>query len=67
MKSADIEIGGCYVAKVSNALTIVRITGLSPYGKGWGKGWEAINTATNRAVRIRSAARLRRRVLSTVE
>ena len=57
MKKSEIEIGGTYVAKVSGRLTTVRIVNESQHG-----GWNAINTATKHAVRIRSAARLRRRV-----
>ena len=57
MKKAEVEIGGRYVAKVSGSLVAVRIDRESPYG-----GWDATNLATGRAVRIRSAARLRRRV-----
>jgi hypothetical protein len=55
MKKAQVQLGGTYVVKVSGVLTTVRITGESPYG-----GWDAVNTRTGRAVRIRSAARLRR-------
>lgn len=54
MKKNEITIGGVYVAKVSGRIVPVRITGASPYG-----GWDGINTKTTRAVRIRSAARLR--------
>ena len=57
MKKSEIEIGGTYVAKVSGRLTTVRIVNESQHG-----GWNAINTATKHAVRIRSAARLRRKV-----
>lgn len=57
MKKKDVEIGGVYLAKVSNRLAKVRITGESRYG-----GWDAVNLATRRDVRIRGAARLRRRV-----
>ena len=56
MKKADVEIGGAYVAKVSSNLVAVRIDRESPYG-----GWGATNLTTGRAVRIRSAARLRGR------
>ena len=55
MKKKEIEVGGTYIAKVSNCLVPVRIRGESPYG-----GWDAVNTVTGRAVRIRSAQRLRR-------
>jgi hypothetical protein len=57
MKKHEVRIGGVYVAKVSGALTRVRIHRESRYG-----GWEAVNLATNRPVRIRSAARLRSEV-----
>jgi len=57
MKKNEITIGGVYAAKVSGKVVPVRITGESPYG-----GWDAVNTQTRRAVRIRSAARLRRPV-----
>ena len=55
MKKNEITIGGMYAAKVSGKVVPVRITGESPYG-----GWRAVNMQTQRSVRIRSAARLRR-------
>lgn len=55
MKKNDVEIGAAYVAKVSGRLTRVRIAGISPHG-----GWNAVNVETGRAVRIRTAGRLRR-------
>lgn len=57
MKKNEITIGGVYAAKVSGKVVPVRITGESPYG-----GWDAVNTQTKRAIRVRSAARLRRPV-----
>lgn len=54
MKKAQVRIGGRYHALVSGTLTTVRITRESPYG-----GWDAVNEATSRAIRIRSAQRLR--------
>jgi len=54
MRKADVQIGGVYIVKVSGKLTKVRITRPSPYG-----GWDGLNLATHREVRIRSAARLR--------
>jgi hypothetical protein len=57
MKKHEIEIGGVYVAKVSGRIAEVRIDRESPYG-----GWDATNLATCRAIRIRSAARLRGRL-----
>jgi hypothetical protein len=55
MKKQDVQIGSTYIAKVSGVLATVRLTGTSPYG-----GWYAVNLATGRQIRIRSAARLRR-------
>jgi len=55
MKKQDVQTGSTYIAKVSGALAKVRITGTSPYG-----GWYAVNLATGRQIRVRSAARLRR-------
>jgi len=54
MKKAEIQIGRIYIAKVSQKLARVRITGESQYG-----GWDAVNVATERAIRIRGAQRLR--------
>ena len=62
MKKHEVRIGGIYVAKVSGALTRVRINQESRYG-----GWEATNLATNRPVRIRSATRLRWEVTPQAE
>jgi len=54
MKKHEVKVAGTYVAKVSDRLTTVRITGESRYG-----GWDAVNTKTGKAVRIKSAQRLR--------
>lgn len=54
MKKSDVKIGATYVAKVSDRLAEVRITGESPHG-----GWDGVNIATKRKVRIKSAQRLR--------
>jgi len=54
VKKRDVEIGATYLVKVSGKLTKVRLTRPSPYG-----GWDGLNLATHREVRIRSAARLR--------
>jgi len=56
MKKKDIIIGETYIVKVSGKLAHVYITNESPYG-----GWDGLNITTKRAVRIKSAARLRRR------
>jgi hypothetical protein len=58
MKKAEVAIGKTYEAKVSGKLAHVRIVSESPYG-----GWNAMNVATTRNVRIKSAARLRREIL----
>lgn len=54
MLKAEVRIGASYAAKVSNAIVPVRIVSVSRYG-----GWDAVNERTGRAVRIKSAARLR--------
>ena len=54
MKKAEIKIGSVYAVKVSNKLSPVKITGVSIYG-----GWDATNLDTQRAVRVRTAGRLR--------
>jgi hypothetical protein len=54
MKGKQVRIGAVYLAKVSGTLAPVRIVSESIYG-----GWDAVNVATKRDVRIRGAARLR--------
>jgi hypothetical protein len=54
MKASEVQIGATYRAKVSNRLVEVRISEVSRHG-----GWNALNLATNKTVRIRTAARLR--------
>jgi len=57
MKKHEVTIGGVYAAKVSGKITIIRLLRESPYG-----GWDAVNTATGREVRVKTAARLRRQL-----
>lgn len=57
MRKSEIEIGAVYAAKVSGVRVLVRIEFASYRG-----GWYATNLATGRAVRIRTAARLRSRI-----
>ncbi|MCC6579525.1 MAG: winged helix-turn-helix domain-containing protein [Phycisphaeraceae bacterium] len=57
MKKSDIQIGHTYTAKVSDKVVPVRIEGEHPRG-----GWIAINFATGKTVRIKSAQRLRAEV-----
>lgn len=54
MKKKDVVVGKTYLAKVSENVVKVRITGESPFG-----GWDAKNETTGRDVRIKSAQRLR--------
>lgn len=55
MKKTDVKLGEVYEAKVSGIRTRVRLDRESQYG-----GWDATNLLTGRTVRIRTAARLRR-------
>jgi len=54
MKQNDVQIGQHYLAKVADRVVPVRIDRASPYG-----GWDATNVTTGRAVRIKTAGRLR--------
>jgi hypothetical protein len=54
MKKNEIKIGQSYKVKVSGNIAEVRITGENPHG-----GWDGVNVATNRAVRIKSVQRIR--------
>ncbi len=57
MKKQDVEINKVYTVKVSGKIVPVAIVQENPLG-----GWNGINLVTHRGVRIKSAARLRRRV-----
>jgi len=57
MKKAEIKVGGTYLAKVSGTVVPVRIRAEHPRC-----GWVGVNAVTNREVRIKTAARLRREV-----
>lgn len=57
MRKVDVKIGGRYVAKVSEQMTVVRI--VSEVAGGF--GWNAVNETTGRTVRIKTAQRLRSR------
>jgi hypothetical protein len=54
MKKHEVKVGAKYLAKVSGKVVPVRIMGTSGHG-----GWDAVNEATGKAVRIKSAQRLR--------
>jgi hypothetical protein len=68
MKQAEVEVGQHYWARVSGQMQVVRIernrghqhTGGYP-GKVAHMGWDAVNTATNKKVWIRSAQRLQKK------
>lgn len=55
MKKAEVSVGKTYVMKVSGKLTRVRLDTVCQYG-----GWNGTNLQTERSVRIKSAAKLRR-------
>ena len=54
MKKDEVKVGQSYRVKVSGAIAEVRITDENPHG-----GWDGVNVATNRSVRIKSAQRIR--------
>jgi len=54
MKKNEVKVNSLYLAKVSDKVVPVRITGTSGHG-----GWDAVNEATGKKVRIKSAQRLR--------
>ena len=54
MKKDEVKVGQAYRVKVSGKIADVRITGENRHG-----GWDGVNVATNRQVRIKSAQRLR--------
>jgi hypothetical protein len=65
MKAKDIAVGGTYLAKVSDSVVPVRVTGTFGYTVGRGvnqqfrDGWTAVNTTTGRAIKVRSPQRFR--------
>jgi len=54
MKKKDVAVGKTYLVKVSGTVVPVRLKSESPYG-----GWDGVNTLTGRAVRVKTAGRLR--------
>ncbi len=58
MQKQNVHIGTTYIVKVSGTLAKVHLTREHPRG-----GWYGTNLATGRAIRIRTAARLRSEVL----
>src|SRR3954466_14302023 len=59
MKKDDVKVGGTYSVKVGEQVVPVKITEEKWTGDKH-TGWAGVNTLTNRAVRIKSAQRLRR-------
>jgi len=57
MKKSEVTIPGFYTAKVSGQIVTVKVYAIHRLG-----GWHAINMATGREIRIKTAARLRSRV-----
>jgi len=66
MLKAQINVGGRYIAKVSNKLTIVRVTNIrevnTPTYKRSGISYDVINESTGRKTTFRSAAKFRSEV-----
>lgn len=56
MRKNEVMLGQTYIVKVSGTETKVRLDAASPFG-----GWVGTNLSTGRQVRIRTAAKLRRR------
>ena len=54
MTKDEVQIGKVYTAKVTDKLVPVRIEGENRHG-----GWDAVNLATGKKVRIKTAQRLR--------
>jgi len=56
MKTNEIEINECYMAKITDRVVPVQIISEHPQG-----GWNAVNMVTTRKCRIKSARKLRSR------
>jgi hypothetical protein len=57
MKKSTIKAGEVYQVKVSGKLTEIRIIGGNPH-----VGWDGIDLATKKPIRIKSGARLRKQI-----
>lgn len=57
MLCKDVKIGGRYIAKVSDKLTTIRVTGIFTYNTRTANrgGWVAINEATGRTIKFKTA------------
>lgn len=64
MKASEVEVGGYYVAKVSNRETVVKVDAVRERSNYNGRSqtvYDVTNTATGRTTTFRSAAKFRRR------
>ena len=63
MKKNEVVVGGLYLAKVSGALTVVRVIDIRTrlaYGRGRDVTvYDVVNLRTSRATTFKSAAKLR--------
>ncbi len=57
MKNSDVQIDATYLVKVADNLVPVKLTRAHPSG-----GWEGTSEKTGKAIRIKSAQRLRKRL-----
>lgn len=58
MKKNDVQIGATYLVKVASNLVPVKVTGEHASGEGW----DGTSVKTGKAIRIKSAQRLRKRL-----
>lgn len=54
MKKNEVKVGGLYIARIGQNLTVVRLDSATT------RGWQATNLRTNKQVSIKSAQKLRR-------
>lgn len=54
METSDVKTGSLYKATVTNKLVTIKILGINPQG-----GWDALNTATGKKIRIKTAQSLK--------
>jgi len=58
MKNSEIQIGATYLVKVADNLAPVKLVREHPSG-----GWEGVSAKTGKTIRIKSAQRMRRRLV----
>ena len=64
MKAINVKLGEVYAVKVSGKICPVRLDRVHHAIPGYAGGWWGTNLNTGRAVRIKSAAKLRYRTMS---